>query len=113
MAAMERFFQNSSSFDLIEVEELLLHRYSNIDYIMGLEVNEGVLLINKAMEKRREEKHFRMWVAQLPFMDRKSYISFEDYQAQVTGANISTMPVEDALKMAAEIQARVKQMGGE
>jgi hypothetical protein len=106
-----RFFQNGSSIDLIEVEELLL-RYPNYDYIMNLEINEGILIINKAIEKRTEDRHFSMWTSLLPFMTEDTYISFEDYRVKLTGGNISRISREEALAKAEEIEMKVKRKGG-
>lgn len=108
---MENFFQNGSSLDLIEVEELLLFRYSNINYILNLEINEGIELINKAIEKRQEEKYFTMWSTQLPFMNEENYISFEDYCDKLTGKNIVTKSKEEILKEAEEIEKKSKRKG--
>lgn len=108
---MENFFQNSSSLDLIEVEELLLFRYTNIDYILNLDISEGIELINKAIEKRQEEKHFTMWTSQLPFMSTENYISFEDYCDKLTGKNIVTKSKEEILREVEEIEQKSKGKG--
>lgn len=82
---------------------------------MNLGINEGILLINKALEKRTEEKHFKMWTAQLPLMAMQmlEYVSFDDYELQVTGKNISTMSREDALAKAEEIEKKAQEKRGE
>ena len=47
------------------------------------------------MEKNREERIFRQWVAQLPWMDKDSFVSFADYFDRVTGANIDRRSVAE------------------
>lgn len=54
-------------------------------------------LINFAREKERDERIFRQWVSQLPFMGEKTFISFDDYRARVTGANIDTRPTAEIM----------------
>ena len=108
---MARFFQNSSSLDLIEVEELLF-RYPTYEHIINLEINEGILIINKAIEKRTEDRHFLMWSNLLPFMTEDSYISFEDYEDKLTGRNFSRISKEDALAKAEEIERKAVKKGG-
>lgn len=108
---MESFFQNGSSLDLIEVEELLLH-YPNFDYMMNLEINEGILIINKTIQKREEDRHFMMWNSLLPFMDKDSYVSFEDYEARLTGSNIVTKSTNEILKEAEDIEKKILAKGG-
>ena len=60
----------------------------------------GLELILKAAEKDRDERIFQQWVVQLPWMDKDSAVSFADYKARVTGANIDRRSV-------AEIEADV------
>ncbi len=96
---------------MIEIEELLF-RYPNYDRIMNLEINEGILFINKALDKRLEDRHFLMWVNQLPFMTEETRLSFEDYRDKLSGRNISNISKEDALAQADEIEKKVKRKGG-
>ena len=57
-------------------------------------------LINKAIEKNRDDRLFLQWVVQLPYQDRDNYLSFAAYKDRVTGANIDRRSV-------AEIEADV------
>lgn len=60
----------------------------------------GLELILKAAEKNRDERIFRQWVVQLPWMGQDNFMSFADYKDRVTGANIDRRSV-------AEIEADV------
>lgn len=108
---MEIAFYNGSSIDHIEVEELLFH-YPNLEHILNFEINEGILFINKALEKRVENRHFQMWVAIFPYMDKDSYISFDDYTNKLTGKNIVKKSKEEILKEAEEIERKLYEKGG-
>lgn len=91
---------------------MLLHRYHNIEYILQLDVQTGLSLILKAMEKSRDERIFQQWVAQLPWMDRDNFVSFADYRDRVTGANIDRRSVAEIM---ADLDAveRELQKGGD
>lgn len=73
---------------------------------MGLDLDTGVALINKAWEEERDARIFQQWVAQLPFMGQENFISFDAYKDRVTGANIDTRPTAEIL---AELDAVEKQ----
>ena len=45
------------------------------------------------MEK--EDRLFQQWVVQLPYMDKSTFISFENYKAAQTGANIDRRSVSE------------------
>lgn len=69
-------------------------------------------MIQKAMEKDRDERIFRQWVAQLPWMDKNTFISFADYKDRVTGANIDRRSVAEIMKDLDEVE-RELQRGGD
>jgi hypothetical protein len=43
---------------------------------------DGITLINKAIEKRNEEKDWEMWIAIYPNMDKKTFISFDKFRGK-------------------------------
>ena len=69
-------------------------------------------MIQKAMEKDRDERIFQQWVAQLPWMDKNTFISFADYKDRVTGANIDRRSVAEIMKDLDEVE-RELQRGGD
>lgn len=86
---METFFQESFTVDKVETEELLLKRYSNIDYILNLQFEEGYELISKAYEKDAEEKLWQQWLVDYRLMDQETFISFEEYKSKSRGSSNS------------------------
>nr|DAP92253.1 MAG TPA: hypothetical protein [Caudoviricetes sp.] len=65
---------------------------------MSLDLPDGIALIRKAQEKERDERIFLQWAIQLPVMavgDKQ--ISFDDYKAHVTGADIDRRPVSEIM----------------
>ncbi len=105
---MEKFFSISIENDTLEIEELVLHRYSNSNYVMHLPIAEGVLFLRKAIEKDKEEKIFRMWTAQLPFMSKETYVPFEEYCDNLTGKNICRKSNEEIIREAEEIEKKIE-----
>ena len=110
---MESFFQNGSSLDLIEVEELLLFRYSNMEYILNLDIIEGILLINKAFEKREERKAWDMWLTLYPNMDKETFMPFSEFHEMLTEKNISMKTKEEILSECEEIEIKAQKKRGE
>lgn len=107
---MENFFKVSNSIDLIEVQELLLNRYSNLDYILNLGFQEGYELIIKAYEKNLESKVWDKWLIDYRRMNKDTFISFEDYKSKMIIKDTNhgkQLSKEDILREAAEIEAKI------
>lgn len=107
---MESFFKISNSIDLIEVEELLLSRYSNVDYILKLEFYEGYEVIKKAYEKERESNLWSRWLVDYNRMNKDNFISFEDYKNKLIIKNYGQdkqISKEDLLREAEEIERKI------
>ncbi len=63
---------------------------------MQMDADDGLLLIQKALEQERDERIFRQWTAQLPIMAYTGKnISFAEYRDRVTGANIDRRSVAE------------------
>ena len=91
---------------------MLLHRYHNIEYILQLDVNIGLELIAKALEKTREDRIFQQWVAQLPVMAYSGeHVSFADYKDRVTGANIDRRTTAELLHELDEVEKELQEGG--
>lgn len=104
---MERFFiQCFSIGEVVEVEELILRRYSNIDYILSMDYKEGVRFINCAKEKELEEKVWQRWLVDYRLMDKDSFTSFEEYMDIIRGKKSSNNQYENM--SAEDIEAKVK-----
>lgn len=113
---MEKFFKISNSLNLIDTEELLLKRYSNIDYILRLDFEEGNKLIEKAKEKEIDKKLWDRWLIDYRHMrTNEQFISFEDYKERLMPKKkeINKDTKEDLLKMAEEIENKLAKKRGE
>lgn len=107
---MENFFKISNSIDLVEVEELLLSRYSNLDYILNLGFYEGYEIILKAYKKELEDKAWDRWLVDYRNMNKDNFISFEEYKDKLFTTNIvqdKYLTKEELLKEAAEIERKI------
>lgn len=101
---METFFIQSFTVDKVETEELLLKRYSNIEYILNLSFEEGCELISKAYEKEAEGRLWEQWLVDYRLMDKETFMSFEEYKnkSRLTSDNVekelTKEQIEDKVK---------------
>lgn len=80
---------------------------------MQSDIETGIALIDKAMEKERDERIFQQWVAQLPLMAfTGTVVSFADYKDRLTGANIDLRPTEEIEAELDEIEKELQEGGG-
>jgi hypothetical protein len=84
-----------------------------MDYILNLEVNEGVLLINKALEERDKRSIWDMWIARYPWMDKESFMPFSEFLDLMIGKNITTKSKEQILAEAEEIEKKTRMKRGD
>lgn len=113
---MEKFFKTSSSIDLIAIQELLLKRYTNIEYILSLDFEEGNKIIELAKEKELDNILWDRWLVDYRNMrTNETFISFDDYKAKLTQrkTDISLDSKEDLLQMAQEIEKKLAEKRGE
>lgn len=62
---------------------MLLTQYNNIDFIMKLSPIEGFEMLKKANEKQSDSILWDMWLAKYPWMDKDSFISFNDFKNSI------------------------------
>lgn len=79
--------------------------------MLQADIELGLPLIIKAMEENRDERIFQQWVAQLPYMGKENYISFEDYKNKLTGADIDRRSVADIEADLAEVERQLQRGG--
>lgn len=101
---MEEFFRICSKIDEEEIIDLLLHRYGNFEYILHLDIDSALRIVDKAIEKEQENRYFLQWCVQLPHMTKESFVSFDSYVDKVTGRNIDKRSVEECLAEIEEIK---------
>ncbi|MCR1953005.1 hypothetical protein NSA50_18555 [Clostridium sp. DSM 100503] len=104
---MERFFIKSFTVDKVETEELLLRRYSNIDYILSSTYDEGYDFISKAYEKEAEEKLWDIWLINYKYMSKENFESFEDYRNRLKNPSIKNADYSEKLSIN-QIEEKVK-----
>lgn len=63
----------------------------------------------RAKEEETRERNFMAYCHYLPYMDKKTFISFEDYHRKCTGADIDKRPAEEIM---AEVEAIRREMNG-
>ena len=90
----------------------MLHRYHNIDYVLQTDLDLGLALIDKAIEKDRDERLFQQWTAQLPIMALTGEVEgFADYKNRVTGANIDRRRTSDILRELDDVERELREGG--
>lgn len=67
--------------------DLLLSRYNNIGYIMDMDLEDGIEIINTAYKKQAEEMLWQRWLVDYSNMDKDHFISFVDYKNEVFKTN--------------------------
>lgn len=84
---------------------MLLHRYHDLDTFGRLDIETGLQLCQKAIEKERDDRIFLQWIAQLPAMALAGKtMSLQEYKDQVTGANIDMRPTSEIMAELDEIE---------
>lgn len=88
------FFQVSNSVDVTDIEELLLRRYNNIDYILNMDIDSGLTFIRKAFEKEEDAKLWDRYLVDYRHMGKENFITFETYKemAQMESIQSRTAP---------------------
>ena len=51
-----------------------------MSFVLDLDVETFVGLLDKAIEKDIEDKLWQKWLVELPYMDEKSFLSFDEYK---------------------------------
>lgn len=81
----------------------------DIDYILNLEISDFIGLYIKTLEKKQEERLFREWVVQVPYMDKNSYTPFSKYLDSCLQSNKNIISDKEIIK---ELEEVVKQFKG-
>lgn len=106
---MESFFYEACKLDKNSAEELILRRYSDINYILRMPYDDFIGFYKLAKDKEKEERIFLQWALQLPLMTKDTYTSFEDYKDKLTGANIDTRTTQEMLDDITEIERQFEE----
>jgi hypothetical protein len=58
---------------------VICERYSNVEFVLSLDINEGIKLTDIAIRRRQEEALHREWVGFLPHTEQSKQKSFAEY----------------------------------
>lgn len=90
--------------------DLLLSRYHNIDFVMRLDLVDGLELYAKAREKRRDDRLYQAWVSLYPHFGKDNFVSWENYRDRHTTVQIPVVKksVEELIAEAADIKKQIE-----
>ena len=88
-----KFYQASESIGINDLLDLLLKRYSNIEYVMSMDASEGFSLIMCALENNQKEQMFQKWLHD----DARYEKSFEEYYSMARPYRKSTDAEKDEI----------------
>lgn len=93
---MGAFFRFCSTYAVDDLQDLLLRRYNNLDFLLSLEPVEFMDLAALAYQKDREDRLREEWNGLYPFMIIKQikFIELEDYIDRRTGRSIDNRPAD-------------------
>lgn len=77
-----------------------------MNYILNLDIEDFLELYIETLIKKQEDKLFQEWLVQVPYMDKDSYISFNDYLnncKQNNQSNYDHVSDEELLKEMEEV----------
>lgn len=97
---MEGFFLCCSSFNEIELKELLLRRYHSLSFIDDMDLLEFVEFCNLARRKEDDDKLYLRWCIWICHTTEPC--SFNEFADKITGRNIDTRSTDEII---AEINA--------
>lgn len=92
---------------------MLLKRYSNIDYVIHLPLQQGMKLLKKAMEEDTREYAFRIYLTVYPNMDKDNFKSFNEFWEEIKPQNnvVDTRNKDEIMKEIYEIENSFKKGG--
>ena len=93
--------------------DLLLSRYHNIDFVMRMDLIDGLELYAKAREKKREDRLYQAWVSLYPLLGKDNFVSWEAYRDMQNTVQVQ-VPVskKSAEELIAEADAIKRQIEG-
>lgn len=78
-----------------------------------MDADLGMDLIYKAIEEEQRARAYQQWVVQLPYMDKDTYVSFDDYWERLSGANIDRRSVAEIEADVADAEKELQRGGGQ
>lgn len=89
---------------------MLLHSKYSLDFVMKNKISIVNRLLIKAIEEENKEKVWDIWVTLYKEMDKKNFVTFEDFYTKMTANsnNSTTLSADDIIAKAEEIKKRHK-----
>lgn len=91
---------------------MLLTRYGSVDYVLNLDVEDGVRQILKAIQKQDEQRHWELWLTLRPLMSKENYQSFSSFYKNPVSHPTSDRSKEEILADAEMILESLRKGGG-
>jgi hypothetical protein len=90
-----------------------LSRYGSVEYVLELPYTDGIALINKAMDKREEEKAWQMWLMRYQHMGRKNFVPFSQFYKKAIQPSLEqpSQSADELIRMAEQIKAADRSRG--
>lgn len=86
-----------------------MNRYHDMEYFNKQPIKIGISLINKAIEKREEQRAWGMWISKYPYMTKDSFVPFSQFYNQQTHTHtVSKRSTEDILREAEDIREKLE-----
>ena len=80
----------------IEILDLLASTYSDLDYIMNLDWDTGLRLIDKIMEKQSETKSWQLYCSIYPNFNKDNFIPFSEFYKKPS-KKINSKPISQII----------------
>lgn len=92
---------------------MLLSRYHNIDFVMRMDLLDGLGLCAKAREKRQEERLYQAWVSLYPHFSKDTFVSWENYKDNHNQVQlpVNRKSAEELIAEAADIKKQIEGTG--
>lgn len=92
--------------------DLLLTRYHDMTFIMSLNVETVIELIQKAFQKHEEERAFALYASIYPNFNKNNFKPFNEFYKAKNNDKISVRSAEDIMADAQEIMRKVGEKRG-
>jgi len=81
-----------------------------MDYILKMPYPQAFKLINKAREQNRHDMLFKMYITLYPNFNKKTYMTFEEYEDKCNGisAEMDNRTKEEIMNEIMEIENKFK-----
>ncbi len=77
---MEKTFATCKGTNEIEVKELLLHRFHQIDYFLEMDLDEFIEFLKHTIYRVQEERVFQLYVSIYPNMTKKNNMDYKEFK---------------------------------